>query len=165
MYLLNLLNNLVIGLGGGAPGKFCIIRPLRTHLRLSEIAKQIKIKAPKAPTWGLSFHSVLTANPAIPSLCGFPSPNPGHQTTKLSPQLTFQLHLSPHLTFPSLNTFQSPSPHLAFVLPASYGPSPHQAHQSSHPPLTFQAPTHPTFPSSCGFPSPKYKAEYMLQQK
>jgi len=35
-------------LGGGAPGKFYIIRPLRTHLRLSEfIAKQIKIKAPK----------------------------------------------------------------------------------------------------------------------
>ena len=153
-----------MGLGGGAPGKFCIIRPLRTHLRLSEIAKQIKIKAPKAPTWGLSFHSVLTANPAIPSLCGFPSPNPGHQTTKLSPQLTFQLHLSPALT--------SLSPHLTLSSPSSFfqlrmGPqsSPHQAHQSSHPPLTFQAPTHPTFPSSCGFPSPKYKAEYMLQQK
>ena len=37
------------GLGGrgGAPVKFCIIRPRRTHLRLSEIAKQIEIKDPK----------------------------------------------------------------------------------------------------------------------
>ena len=101
-----------MGLGGEAPGKFCIIRPLRTHLRLSEIAKQIKIKAPKAPTWGLSFHSVLTANPAIPSLCGFPSPNPGHQTTKLSPQLTFQLHLSPALTSLSPHLTLSSPPHL-----------------------------------------------------
>ena len=41
-----------MGLGGGAPGKFCIIRPLRTHLRLSEIAKQIEIKA---LTWGLTW--------------------------------------------------------------------------------------------------------------
>ena len=36
-----------MGLGGRAPGKFCIIRPLKTHLRLSEIIKQIEIKALK----------------------------------------------------------------------------------------------------------------------
>ena len=45
--MVNLLNNLVMGLVSEPPGKFCIIRPLRTHLRLSEIAKQIEIKGPK----------------------------------------------------------------------------------------------------------------------
>ena len=120
--MVNLLNNLVMGLGGGATGKFCIIRPLRTHLRLSEIAKQIEVKAPNwGLTWALGPH--LGASPG--SLTSHPEP---HLGPHLGPHPGLQIKIlyyfrGPNTLLFSPNTLGAPmSIHLVTVRMAPQWP-------------------------------------------